>query len=47
MKTSLTRALAVVDVVPTDSELTLLKIAGSVWAAMLGVPALLLLTGLV
>ena len=46
VKPSLTRTLAIVDVIPTRSELALLKIAGSVWAVMVIIPALLLLTGL-
>lgn len=42
----LLQALAVADVVPTRRELAVLKVAGLVWVAMIGIPSLLLLSGL-
>ena len=42
----LLQALAAADIVPTRRELAVLKVAGFVWVAMIGIPSLLLLSGL-
>ncbi|GAC1440188.1 MAG: hypothetical protein NVSMB55_03910 [Mycobacteriales bacterium] len=46
MTAVLRRALAVIDVAPTESDMAVLKVAGCVWAVMLVIPSLLLIFGI-